>query len=85
MSLVGWIVVGLLAGFLSGVVVRNQTARGCLPNVLIGILGGLLGGYLAKQLQFGDPQGFIGAVVVAFVGAVIVRFVLGALEQGSRR
>jgi uncharacterized membrane protein YeaQ/YmgE (transglycosylase-associated protein family) len=51
-----------------------------VSNILVGVLGGLLGGYLARELRFGDAQGFIGAVVVAFVGAVIVRFVLRALE-----
>ena len=60
--------------------VRNQSARGCLPNILIGVLGGLLGGWLARELRFGDPQGFLGAVLVSFVGAVIVRFILGTLE-----
>ena len=85
MGIIGWIVVGFIAGALSGAVVRNQTARGCVPNILIGVLGGLLGGYLARDLHFGDPQGFLGAVLVAFVGAVIIRFVLGAIEPRGRR
>ena len=84
MDFIGWIVVGFVAGSLSGAVVRNQSARGCLPNILIGVLGGLLGGYLARQLQLGDPSGFLGAVAVAFVGAVIVRFVLGTLQPPGR-
>ena len=85
MSIVGWIVVGFIAGSLSAAVVPNRSARGCVPNILIGVLGGLLGGYLARELRFGDAEGFLGAVVVAFVGAVIVRFVLGSLEPPSRR
>ncbi len=85
MDLVGWLVVGFIAGSLSGVVVRNKAASGCLPNILIGVLGGLLGGYLSRELRFGDARGFLGAVLVAFVGAVIVRYVLGALEPGRRR
>ena len=84
MSLVGWIVVGLIAGSLSAAVVPNRTARGCVSNILIGVLGGLLGGYLARELRLGDPQGFLGAVAVAFVGAVIVRFILGTLEPPRR-
>ena len=51
MDLVGWIVVGFIAGFLSGMVVRNRSARGCLPNILIGVLGGLLGGYALALLR----------------------------------
>ena len=79
MDVVGWIVVGFIAGVLSGMIVKGRTARGCLPNVLIGVLGGLLGGWIARQSNLGDTQGFIGAVVVAFVGAVIVRVVLEAV------
>lgn len=85
MDVVGWIVVGLIAGALSGIVVRNQTARGCLPNILIGVLGGLLGGFLARELRLGDARGFIGAVALSFVGAVIVRFLIGAIEPPARR
>jgi uncharacterized membrane protein YeaQ/YmgE (transglycosylase-associated protein family) len=85
MGLVGWIVVGFIAGSLSGMVVSNRSARGCLPNILIGVLGGLLGGFLARELRFGDAQGFLGAVLVAFLGAVLVRFVIGSLESPRRR
>jgi len=77
LGIVGWIIIGFLAGALSGLVVRDRTAGGCLANILIGILGGVVGGFLAKQV-FGENQiyGWIGALVVAFVGAVIVRWLL---------
>jgi uncharacterized membrane protein YeaQ/YmgE (transglycosylase-associated protein family) len=85
MGIIGWIVVGFVAGWLSAFVVPNRLARGCLPNILIGVLGGIIGGYLARDLRFGDPQGFLGAVLVAFVGAVIVRLVVSAIEPAGRR
>ena len=85
MDLFGWLVVGLLAGWLSAIVVPNRAARGCLANLLVGVLGGLVGGYLARELHVGDPSGFLGAVVVAFVGAVLVRLVIGAVTRDSRR
>ena len=87
MGLVGWIVVGFLAGALSGAVVPGRSARGCLPNILIGVLGGILGGYGARELGLGDASGFLGAVVVAFAGAVIVRLVIEAISPngGNRR
>ena len=80
---VGWIVIGLLAGGLSGMVVPGTTARGCLPNILVGILGAFLGGFLFRQLGLGDPGGFFGALLVAFVGAVLVRMFVG-LTNGRR-
>lgn len=75
MDVIGWIVVGLIAGALSGMVVGGRSARGCLPNILIGILGGVIGGYLSREL-FGNDRtvGFLGAVFVAFAGAVLVRW-----------
>jgi len=55
MDLIGWIVIGLLAGWLSSLVVPGRQARGCLPNLLVGILGGIVGGFLARELRLGDP------------------------------
>ncbi len=85
MSLIGWIVIGLLAGWLSAMVVPGHQARGCLPNLLVGILGGIVGGFLAQELRLGDPGGFLGALLVAFIGAVIVRLVIAAFAGDSRR
>jgi uncharacterized membrane protein YeaQ/YmgE (transglycosylase-associated protein family) len=84
MDLIGWIVVGFLAGALSGIVLGGRTARGCLPNILIGILGGIVGGWLAVHLlNLDQTSGFFGALAVAFVGAVIVRWLL-ALASPQR-
>jgi len=82
MDIIGWIVVGFLAGALSGFVFKNRTARGCLPNILVGVLGGIIGGWLAQQL-FGVDQtrGFLGALVVAFLGAILIRFLIGVTER----
>jgi uncharacterized membrane protein YeaQ/YmgE (transglycosylase-associated protein family) len=85
MDLIGWLIVGLIAGWLSGMVVPGRSARGCLPNILVGVLGGIVGGYLARELHIGDPSGFLGAVLVAFAGAVIVRLVISAIAADQRR
>lgn len=84
LGILEWVVIGFLAGALSGVVVRDRTAGGCLANILIGILGGLVGGFLAREL-LGENQvyGWISALAVAFVGAVIVRWLLSLV--GPRR
>jgi uncharacterized membrane protein YeaQ/YmgE (transglycosylase-associated protein family) len=85
LDIVGWIVIGFLAGALSGVVVANRTPGGCLANILIGVLGGLVGGFLARQLfREQEVYGWLGALVVAFVGAVIVRWLLGLTNPGPR-
>ena len=81
MGFVGWIVVGLIAGAASGAIVGGKTARGCLPNVVVGIIGGVLGGWLVEQMGFGQTAGFLGALVVAILGAIGVRFVLEAIDR----
>lgn len=85
LDFIGWLVVGLLAGILSGLVVPGKTARGCLPNLLVGVLGGIIGGFLSRELSIGDPSGLLGAIVIAFFGAVIVRVIIGAVSSGDKR
>ena len=80
-----WIVLGFIAGALSGAVVGGRTARGCLPNVVVGILGAIVGGWIAQQLNLGQAQGFIAAIVVAVVGAIVVRVILEAISPDDRR
>jgi len=80
MDPLGWIVVGLIAGSISGALLGGKTARGCLPNIVVGVLGSLLGGWLATELGFGQAQGFIAAVVVAILGSLVVRLVLNAMS-----
>jgi uncharacterized membrane protein YeaQ/YmgE (transglycosylase-associated protein family) len=85
MDFVGWIVVGLFAGALSGAVV-DRGPKGCLANTTIGILGGLLGGWFAtEELHMDSTHGFLGALVVSFLGAVVIRLILNALEGDDRR
>ena len=81
LGLLGWIVVGLIAGALSGALVGGRTARGCLPNIVIGIIGGGVGGWLAQQLGFGPTNGLIAAIVVATIGSILVRLILGVVED----
>ena len=84
MDWIGWIILGFIAGALSGAVVGGRTARGCLPNVVVGILGAIVGGWIAQQLHLGQAQGFIAAVVVAVIGAIVVRVILEALSPRDR-
>ena len=84
-DLVGWIIIGLLAGAISGWFVGTKTVQGCLPTIVVGILGALIGGYVARGLNNEPVQGFLGALAFAILGSIIVRLVLRALESGNRR
>jgi uncharacterized membrane protein YeaQ/YmgE (transglycosylase-associated protein family) len=66
-----WIVVGLIAGWLAGVVMKGG-GYGILVDILLGIVGGFLGGWLFGRLGIWPAGGMLGSIIVAFVGAVIL-------------
>jgi uncharacterized membrane protein YeaQ/YmgE (transglycosylase-associated protein family) len=73
MGIISWIVVGLIAGWLAGLVVKGG-GFGCIGDIVVGIIGGLLGGWMASYfLHMGDAMTGINleSIIVAFVGAVI--------------
>jgi uncharacterized membrane protein YeaQ/YmgE (transglycosylase-associated protein family) len=78
MSILSWIIVGLIAGWLAGVVVKGG-GFGLFGNIIVGIIGAVLGGWLASSL-FGIGAGVdgfnLGSILVAFVGAVILLLVV---------
>jgi len=85
MSILAWIVVGLIAGWLAGKVIRGG-GFGLIGNIIVGVLGGLLGGWLATSvLKIGAEVNGINveSILVAFGGAVVLLLVVGLL--GGRR
>jgi uncharacterized membrane protein YeaQ/YmgE (transglycosylase-associated protein family) len=81
-DVLGWIVLGLLAGAISGWFVGTKSVQGCLPTIVVGIIGGVIGGWLSVQLGFGQVEGFIGALVFAIIGSMVVRLILRSIEGG---
>jgi uncharacterized membrane protein YeaQ/YmgE (transglycosylase-associated protein family) len=82
MGILSWIVVGLIAGFLAGQVVKGG-GFGLIGDIIVGVLGGLLGGWLASSvLHIGDMTGInIGSILIAFVGAVILLLLLRLIKR----
>jgi len=70
-ALIEWIVVGLIAGWLAGKVMKGG-GYGILIDIVLGMLGGILGGWIFTMLGIWPGGGIIGAILVAFVGAVIL-------------
>ena len=66
-----WLVVGLIAGWLAGLVMKGG-GYGIIVDILLGIVGGWLGGWLFGRLGIWPAGGMIGSTIVAFVGAVIL-------------
>ncbi len=85
MGILSWIIVGLIAGWLAGLVMRGS-GFGVIGDIIIGIIGGVIGGWLATSL-FNIPAGISGinisSILTAFLGAVVLIFIVQVL-RGSR-
>lgn len=82
LGILGWIIIGLLAGALAGFFVPGRERFGCLGTMLIGIGGGLLGGFLwVNVLGQGEATGWLGALVLATLGSVVVLLILRAMHR----
>lgn len=82
MGILSWIVVGLIAGFLAGQVVKGG-GFGLIGDIIVGVVGGLLGGWIASSvLHIGDMTGInLGSILIAFVGAVILLLVIRLVKR----
>jgi uncharacterized membrane protein YeaQ/YmgE (transglycosylase-associated protein family) len=77
MSIIGWVLLGLLAGVIAKRIMPGGESIGIILTTLLGIVGALLGGFLAMALGLGDPidEFFdISTWVAAIVGALIIIF-----------
>jgi uncharacterized membrane protein YeaQ/YmgE (transglycosylase-associated protein family) len=86
MSIISWIVVGAIAGYIAGFLVRGDEGMGVIGHIVLGIVGALVGGFLAGLLLNKDLTTGINieTIVVAVIGAVITVLVVGAVTGRSR-
>ncbi len=86
MSILAWIVVGAIAGWLAGLLVRGDEGLGVIGHIVLGIVGALVGGFLAGVLTGNDYTTGINipTIIVAVIGAVIV-VVVASMIRGSTR
>ena len=85
MSLLTWIIVGLVAGLLASLVMGG-TGFGIIGDIIIGIVGAFVGGWLFQKLGVSSPfSGLGGVIFTAFIGAVVLLFVLRLIRSATRR
>jgi uncharacterized membrane protein YeaQ/YmgE (transglycosylase-associated protein family) len=86
MGILGWIVLGLLAGLIAKAIMPGAERVGFIVTTLLGIGGAVLGGFLATAFGFGDPidEFFdVSTWLAAIVGALIILFLVNLI--GDRR
>ena len=75
MSIIAWIVLGLIAGFIASKIV-NKTGEGVVVDIILGIVGAVVGGWLFNTFGMAGVSGVnIYSLLVAVIGAVVVLFI----------
>lgn len=82
MSILGWIVLGAIAGWIASIITKNNASMGLGANIIAGIVGGLVGGFVFNLIGGDGVTGFnLWSLLVAVVGAVIVLAILNAIRR----
>ena len=82
LSLLGWIIVGLIAGAIASRVVAGR-GFGCLADIVVGVIGAFIGGYIVSLfVHTTTVYGFLGSLLVAVLGATLFLAVLKLLAGG---
>ncbi len=83
MSIIGWLILGLIAGFIASKIV-NKTGEGVLVDIILGIVGAVVGGFLFSFFGADPVTGLnIYSMVVAVIGAIVVLFIYHAITGRS--
>lgn len=82
MFIIWWIIVGLIAGFMTGKFMKGS-GFGAIMDVVVGIVGAMVGGFIMRALGYAGQGGFLYTILVAVIGAVLFTLLL-RLVTGSR-
>jgi len=84
MSLLAWILLGLIAGFIASMVVKG-TGQGVVMDIVLGIVGAVVGGWLFTTFGLAGVSGFnLYSLLVAVVGAALLLLAYHAVSRGIR-
>jgi uncharacterized membrane protein YeaQ/YmgE (transglycosylase-associated protein family) len=87
MSIIGWIVLGLIAGAIAKAILPGTQGGGWIITIILGIVGALLGGFIGSVLFNVDINTFwsLSTWLLAIGGSIIVLLIYGLLTRGARR
>lgn len=83
MSIVVWIIVGALAGWVASMIMKTDAQMGALANIIVGIIGAFIGGWVVSLFGAAPAAGELNipSILTAILGAVILLFVLKMMRR----
>jgi uncharacterized membrane protein YeaQ/YmgE (transglycosylase-associated protein family) len=79
-SIIVWIIIGGVAGWLAGLIVKGS-GYGLIGDIIVGIVGAFLAGWLLPRIGIVIGGGIVGAIINAFIGAVILLIILRLIRR----
>ncbi len=89
MNILAWLVLGAIAGYIAGFLVKGDEGLGVIGHIVLGIVGAFVGGFIFQALGIGNPRAGgdninLMSIIAAVIGAVIVTLIVGFF-MGNRR
>lgn len=83
-SILLWIVLGGVAGWIASIIMKRNAQMGMIANIVVGIVGAVIGGFLVDVLGFAPASGFnFYSLLVAILGAIILLALVGLVRRTS--
>lgn len=80
MNFIWFLIVGLIAGWLAGILVKGG-GFGVVGDLIVGVIGAFIGGYLFSILGVGPSGGLVGSIVVATIGAAVLLVIVRVIKR----
>ena len=80
MFILWWLVVGLIAGWITGNLMKGS-GFGAIMDIVIGIIGAIVGGFIMRAFGFAGQGGMIYTIIVAVIGAVILTWIIHLIKK----
>jgi uncharacterized membrane protein YeaQ/YmgE (transglycosylase-associated protein family) len=84
MFILWWIIVGLIAGFITGKIMKGS-GFGTLMDIVVGIIGAIIGGFIMRALGFAGEGGMIYTILIAVVGAVLLTLLIRLITDNKSK
>ncbi len=85
MGIIGWIVIGALAGWIASMITKNNKKMGVFANIIVGIIGGFSGGLVMNWIGDYGITGFnVRSLIIATAGSVVLLLIVNAFRRGEK-
>ncbi len=86
MGIIGWVVLGAIAGWVASIIMKKNSQMGAFSNIIVGIIGAMIGGFLFHIIGGIGITGFNAwSILVAIIGSVVLLWIINALSKSKSK